>query len=75
MYYYQKYGRAELAQARNNVDKARMYMNMASFVNSVMVLSVLSGYQKKREVVLSTMPLGAYIKTGRVWIDSSIFIL
>ena len=50
-------------------------MNMVSFVNSVMVLSVLSGYQKKREVVLSTMPLGANIKTGRVWIDSSIFII
>ena len=77
MYYYQKYGHAELAQARDNVDKARMYMDMASYVNSVLVIGVLSGYQKKREVVLSSAPLGAYIniKTGRVWIESSIFIL
>mgnify|MGYP001792264572 CR=1 FL=1 len=69
-YYYQKYGHAELAQARDNVDKARMYMD-----NSVLVIGVLSGYQKKREVVLSSTPLGAYIKIGRVWIKSSIFIL
>ena len=54
MHYYQKYGHAELAQARNNVDKARVYMNMASYVNSVLVIGVLSGHQKKREVVLST---------------------
>mgnify|MGYP001799221086 FL=1 len=77
MYYYQKYGHAELAQARNNVDKARMYMNMASYIYSVLVIGVLSGYQKKREVVLSSAPLGAYIniKTGKVRIESSIFIL
>ena len=74
MYYYQKYKHAELAQAINNVDKARMSMNMASYNNSVLVIGVLSRYQKKREVVLSTMPLGAYIKTGRVW-SSSIFII
>ena len=74
MHYYQIYGHAELAQARNNVDKARMYMNMASYINSVLVIGVLSGHQKKRDVVLSTMPLRAHIKTGRMWIDSSIFI-